>query len=231
MGVDTRRPILPAPTESIVDTNGSITGTDLATDISRRTDKTSYSIPDDGSPVTIPTRRKHRSRGDDSKLSRSSQHSQTSLLIEYFEGGKGSGSLTSRPSVRVRVTPSSARKLKDQKDHIQITESSGNRKPVYSRRISLSSPHKHKSLEESAVDDSSSNSATDENQPPGHSPLEIELMNRDQGSELSALSRDRYFHPTSDISSMPADSMLEAPSSGPRRNRSQSLERESKEYL
>ncbi|PYH58226.1 uncharacterized protein BO96DRAFT_444893 [Aspergillus niger CBS 101883] len=231
MGVDTRRPILPAPTESIVDTNGSITGTDLATDISRRTDKTSYSIPDDGSPVTIPTRRKHRSRGDDSKLSRSSQHSQTSLLIEYFEGGKGSGSLTSRPSVRVRVTPSSARKLKDQKDHIQITESSGNRKPVYSRRISLSSPHKHKSLEESAVDDSSSNSATDENQPPGHSPLEIELMNRDQGSELSALSRDRYFHPTSDISSMPADSMLEAPSSGPRRKRSQSLERESKEYL
>ncbi|PWY95217.1 hypothetical protein BO94DRAFT_606437 [Aspergillus sclerotioniger CBS 115572] len=234
MGVDTRRPILPAPTESIVDTNGSITGTDLATDISRRTDRTSYSIPDDGSPVTIPTRRKHRSRGDDSKLSRSSQHSQTSLLIEYFEGGKGSGSLTSRPSVRVRVTPSSSRKLKD-KDHIQITESSGNRKPVYSRRISLSAPHKHKALGESGADDhsiSSSNSATDENQPPGHLPLEIELMNRDQGSELSALSRDtRYFHPTSDISSMPADSMLDAPSSGPRRKRSQSLSRESKEYL
>ncbi|RAK76108.1 uncharacterized protein BO72DRAFT_497387 [Aspergillus fijiensis CBS 313.89] len=245
MGVETRRrPVLPAPTESIVDTNttgGSVTGTDLATDISRRTDKTSYSIPDDGTPVTIPTRRKqhHRSRGDDSKLSRSSQHSQTSLLIEYFEGGKGSGSLVSRPSVRVRVTPSSARKLKDQRDHIQITESSGNRKPVYSRRISLSSPHKHRLLAESGPDDqsiSSSNSATDENQPPGHSPVEIELMDRHRGSEVSSLSRDtRYMLPASDISSMPADSMLDTPSSGLRRKRSQSLERgpshESKDYL
>ncbi|RAL08119.1 uncharacterized protein BO97DRAFT_408571 [Aspergillus homomorphus CBS 101889] len=247
MGVETRRrPVLPAPTESIVDTNttgGSVTGTDLATDISRRTDKTSYSIPDDGTPVTIPTRRNHHhhrgSRGDDSKLSRSSQHSQTSLLIEYFEGGKGSGSLVSRPSVRVRVTPSSARKLKDQKDHIQITESSGNRKPVYSRRISLSSPHKHRVLAESGPDDqsiSSSNSATDENQPPGHSPVEIELMDRHRGSEVSSLSRDtRYMLPTSDISSMPADSMLDAPSSGLRRKGSSSLERghshESKDYL
>ncbi|PYH46772.1 uncharacterized protein BP01DRAFT_236569 [Aspergillus saccharolyticus JOP 1030-1] len=244
MGVETRRrPVLPAPTESIVDTNttgGSLTGTDLATDISRRTDKSSYSIPDDGTPVTIPTRRRqHRSRGDDSKLSRSTQHSQTSLLIEYFEGGKGSGSLVSRPSVRVRVTPSSARKLKDQKDHLQITESSGNRKPVYSRRISLGSPHKHKLLTESGPDDhsiSSSNSATDENQPPGHSPVEIEFMDRHRGSEISSLSRDtRYMLPASDISSMPADSMLDAPTSGLRRKRSQSLERapshESKDYL
>ncbi|THC89492.1 hypothetical protein EYZ11_011057 [Aspergillus tanneri] len=230
MGVDTRRPILPAPTESIVDTatGDSTTGTDLATDVSRRTDKTSYSIPDDGSPVTIPTHRKHRARGDDSKLSRSSHHSQTSLLIEYFEGGKGSGSLVSRPSVRVRVTPSSARKLKDQQDHVQITESSSGRKPAYSRRISLSSPSKHKSQKEYAVDEYSvsSNSATDDQHPPGRSPVEIELVNRDQASELSSVSRDRYIHPTSDISSMPADSMLEAPSSGPRRKRSQSLERE-----
>ncbi|PWY88527.1 hypothetical protein BO70DRAFT_394227 [Aspergillus heteromorphus CBS 117.55] len=261
MGVDTRRPILPAPTESLVDTNttiaGSIAGTDLATDLSRRTDKSFYSIPDDGSPITIPTRRRHRSRGDDdSKLSRSShQHSQTSLLIEYFEGGKGSGSgsgsgsLVARPSVRVRVTPSSARKSKDHRDrdrdhhhhsrdhHIQITESSAGRKPVYSRRISLSSPHRHHKASRPESDDqgySSNNSATDENQPPGP-PVEIELMNRDQASELSTLSRDtRYFHPTSDISSMPADSMLEAPSSGPRRKRSQSLERDpsiEKEYL
>ncbi|KAF4156670.1 hypothetical protein CNMCM6069_006442 [Aspergillus lentulus] len=238
MGVDTRRPILPAPTESIVDTTGgSATGTDLATDISRRTDKTSYSIPDDGSPVIISTRRRHRDRGDDSKLSRSSHHSQTSLLIEYFEGGKGSGSLTSRPSVRVRVTPSSARKAKEQKDHIQISESSGNRKPVYSRRISFSSPSKHKSLIE--PDDnsiSSSNSAIDENHHSSrHPPVEIEFVNRDQGSELSSLSRDRYIQPTSDISSMPADSMLEASSAGPRRKRSSSLDRkhdhETKDYL
>lgn len=232
MGVDTRRPILPAPTESIVDTTTgeSTTGTDLATDVSRRTDKTSFSIPDDGRPVTIPTQRRHRAHGDDSKLSRSAQHSQTSLLIEYFEGGKGSGSLVSRPSVRVRVTPSASRKSKDQQDHIQITEHGSGRKPVYSRRISLSSPPRARSqppkeygLDEYSV---SSQSASDDQRPPGRTPVEIELMNRDQASELSSISRDRYFNPTSDISSMPADSMLEAPSSGPRRKRSSSLERE-----
>ncbi|KAF7586156.1 hypothetical protein BBP40_009389 [Aspergillus hancockii] len=237
MGVDTRRPILPAPTESIVDTTttgGSITGTDLATDVSRRTDKSSYSIPDDGSPVTIPTQRKHRTHVDNSKLSRSSPHSQTSLLIEYFEGGKGSGSLVSRPSVRVRVTPSSSRKRKNSKDHIQISESNGNRKPVYSRRISFSSPSKIKSSDDYSI--CSFNSGTDENQQPsGHTPVEIELVNRDQGSELS--SDIRYFQPTSDISSMPADSMIEASSSGIRRKRSQSSEREqeyspdAKDYL
>ncbi|EAU36489.1 conserved hypothetical protein [Aspergillus terreus NIH2624] len=235
MGVDTRRPILPAPTESIVDTTGgSATATDLATDISRRTDKSSYSIPDDGSPVTISTHRKHRPRAEDSKLSHSSHHSQTSLLIEYFEGGKGSGALVSRPSVRVRVTPSAGRK---HKEHVQITDSSG--KKSYSRRISFSSPSKQKSQGEHAGDDQSTSSSigTDENQQSSsRPPVEIELMNRDHTSELSTLSRDaRYIHPTSDISSMPADSLLEASSSGPRRKRSQSLEREqtqdSKVYL
>lgn len=237
MGVDSRRPLLPAPTESIVDTTGgSTTGTDLATDISRRTDKTSYSIPDDGSPVTIPIRRKHRSKNkDDPKLSHSSHHSQTSLLIEYFEGGKDSGTLLSRPSVRVRVTPSSSKKSKDQRDHIQISEARGDRKPSYSRRISLSSPFRQKQLLESGVDDqsaSSSNSAVDDNQPSSrHPPVDIELMNRDQTSELSTLSRDaRYMKPTSDISSMPPDSMLDASSAGPRRKRSQSLDRAEKNH-
>lgn len=234
MGVDSRRPLLPAPTESIVDTaGGSTTGTDLATDISRRTDKTSFSIPDDGSPVTIPVRRKQRGK-DDSKLSRPSHHSQTSLLIEYFEGGKGSSALVSRPSVRVRVTPSSARKNKDQRDHIQISESSGNRKPSYSRRISLSSPSKQKQLAEPGAEDqstTSSNSAVDENHHSRHLPLEIEFVNREQGSEMSTLSRDaRYMQPTSDISSMPADSMLDASSAGPRRKRSQSLDRAEKNH-
>ncbi|KAL2861446.1 hypothetical protein BJX68DRAFT_273795 [Aspergillus pseudodeflectus] len=227
MGVSTRRPILPAPTESIVDTVGSsVTGTDLGTDISRRTDKTSYSIPDDGSPVTIPTRRKHRSRGEDSKLSRSGHHSQTSLLIEYFEGGKGgSGAIVSRPSVRVRVTPSSGKKSKEPSVH--ITDSSGNRRPSYSRRISFGSPSKQKPGGEAAGDDLSYTSSADENQHSG--PVEIELLNREQGSELSAVSRDRRYLPTSEVSSMPADSMLDAPSSGPRHKRSQSLEREIEE--
>lgn len=232
MGVDTRRPVLPAPTESIVDTTGeSTTGTDLATDISRRTDKTSYSIPDDGSPITVPTRR-HRDR--DEQVSRSYRDSQTSLLIEYFEGGKGPGGVVSRPSVRVRVTPSSARKFKD-KDHIQITESGRRGNPSYVHRISLSSPSsKQKQLTEPGVDDqsiSSGNSVEEEAQQ--HSsrgqPVEIEFMNRDQGSELSAISRDtRYMAPSSDISSMPPDSMVDgASSAGPRRKRSQSAERRS----
>ncbi|KAL5343774.1 hypothetical protein BJX70DRAFT_353515 [Aspergillus crustosus] len=226
MGVNTQRPLLPAPTESIVDTvSSSVTGTDLGTDISRRTDKTSYSIPDDGSPVIIPTRRKHRSRGEDSKLSRSAHHSQTSLLIEYFEGGKGSGAIVSRPSVRVRVTPSSGKKSKEPSVH--ITDSAGNRRPSYSRRISFGSPSNHKSGGEAAGDDLSYTSSADENQQPG--PVEIELLKREQGSEISGLSRDGRYLPTSDVSSMPADSMLEAPSSGPRRKRSQSLEREVEE--
>lgn len=228
MGVDTRRPLLPAPTESLVDTTGgSTTGTDLATDISRRTDKTSYSIPDDGSPITVSTR-PHRDRDD--KLSRSHRDSQTSLLIEYFEGGKESGGVVSRPSVRVRVTPSGARKSKN-KDRIQITESSS-RKPSYTRRISFTSPSsKPKHLAESGLDEQSpseSNSADEEGQLSSQRPpVEIEFVNRDHGSELSTVSRDtRFVLPASDISSMPADSMLDATSSaGPRRKRSQSLER------
>lgn len=221
--------MLPAPTESLVDTTGgSTTGTDLATDLSRRTDKTSYEIPDDGSPITVSTRR-HQDRDD--KLSRSHRDSQTSLLIEYFEGGKESGGVVSRPSVRVRVTPSGARKFKD-KDRIQITESSS-RKPSYTRRISFTSPgSKSKQVVEPADDQSLSESNSADEESPTLSrrpPVEIEFVNRDHGSELSTISRDtRFVLPSSDISSMPADSMLDATSSaGPRRKRSQSLERES----
>ncbi|PKY07438.1 hypothetical protein P168DRAFT_338464 [Aspergillus campestris IBT 28561] len=229
MGVDSRRPILPAPTESIV---ASTTATDLATDLSRRTDKTSYSIPDDGSPVTIPTpARRRSSRGNhDAKLSSAAQHhSQTSLLIEYFEGGKGSGSLVSRPSVRVRVTPSSGRKAKDHHEHnIQISEAgSGARQPTYTRRISFSSPSRHKAPP-AVVDDqsvTSSASATDDPSSRAHPnpPVEIELMDRDPGSELST--RSRYVHLPSDISSMPADSMIDS-SSAVRRKRSTSMDRD-----
>lgn len=231
MGVDTRRPILPAPTESLVDTTGgSTTGTDLATDLSRRTDKTSYSIPDDGSPITVPTR-SHRDRDD--KLSRSHHDSQTSLLIEYFEGGKGSGGIVSRPSVRVRVTPSGSKRSKN-KDRIQITEPGSSRKPSYTHRISLSSPKsKQKQLADSNVDDQSdlSNNSLEEGHHSSRPPVEIEYLKRELGSEVSGLSHDaRYMPPSSDISSMPADSMLDATSSaGPRRKRSQSAEREASE--
>ena len=228
MGVDTRRPILPAPTESIIDTGESTTGTDLATDISRRTDKTSYSIPDDGSPVTVSTRRQ---RDRDEKLSRSHHDSHTSLLIEYFEGGKGSGGVVSRPSVRVRVTPSSARKSRDKRDHFQVTETSGSgsRKPSYTHRISLPSPSsKQKQLDSGATDDQSvsSISAEEEGHQSTRRPVDIEFVNRGPESGISMLSQDtRYMPVSSDISSMPPDSMINASSAGPRRKRSQSLER------
>ncbi|KAJ5779634.1 hypothetical protein N7457_007354 [Penicillium paradoxum] len=227
MGVNTRRPMLPAPTESIIDTGDSATGTDLATDISRRTDKTSYSIPDDGSPITVPTRRQ---RDRDEKLSRSHHDSHTSLLIEYFEGGKGTSGIVSRPSVRVRVTPSSARKSRDRKDHFQITETSGSHshKPSYTHRISLPTPSDQKQIESGPADDQSVDSDSAEEDSPLSSRREgvdIEFVNRGD-SEMSTLSQDtRYMPTTSEVSSMPPESMINASSTGPRRKRSQSLER------
>jgi hypothetical protein len=215
MGVDTRKPLLPAPTESsTLDTAGeSVTGTDLATDISRRTDKTSYSIPEDGSPIVISTRRKSSSGDKHDRKGHHSHQSQTSLLIEYFEGGKSGPDVRSRPSVRVKVTPSAAKKLKDSHDHIQISETVGNRKPSHIRRISLGKAGVPAGITEG--DDHSVSSyisaEEDSNLASRGPPIDIEVHHRDHGSDLSgtSFSRDRYIEPTSDISSMPADSMLE----------------------
>ncbi|KAJ5322224.1 uncharacterized protein N7506_011354 [Penicillium brevicompactum] len=230
MGVDIRRPILPAPTESIIDTGESTTGTDLATDISRRTDKTSYSIPDDGSPITVSTRRQRDREDKVPRSHRDSRDSHTSLLIEYFEGGKSSGGIVSRPSVRVRVTPSSSRKSKDKRDHFQVTETSasGSRKPSYTHRISLPSSSKQKQLDSGTADDQSTSSISAEEE--GHQsprqPVDLEFISRGLDSEMSTLSHDtRYMPYSSDVSSMPPDSMINASSAGPRRKRSQSLER------
>ena len=220
MGIETRNPPLPAPTESstLQTSGGSGEEADLATDISHRTDGTSYSIPEDGSPVTIPTkkRRDSRDKGRESALTHASHHSQTSLLIEYFEGGKGPN-IHSRPSVRVKVTPSAARKIKDTNEHVQVTASKGSRKPSYTRRISLG-PHstRERQTTESADDKSISSytSAAEESSlAHRYPPVEVEIMHRDQDSELSGpnLAREeRYTHVNpSDISSMPPDSMLE----------------------
>ena len=237
MGVDTRKPPLPAPTESsTLQTSGEeINGTDLATNISRRTDRTSYSIPEDGSPVTISTskRKDHRHKENEHKLSRGSHQSQTSLLIEYFEGGKGPN-VHSRPSVRVKVTPSSARKSKDAKDHIQITEGGGSRKPSYTRRISLGPKgNTERVIESDEKSISSYTSAAEDSSLTGRRPpVEIEVMHKDMGSDLSGASVPRELnymtHNTSDISSMPPDSMLDGNmvSSIPHRNRSRSLSRD-----
>ena len=210
-----------------------MTGTDLATDVSRRTDRTSYSIPEDGSPVTINTKKRKdkRDREQEGTLTKKSHQSQTSLLIEYFEGGKGPN-VHSRPSVRVKVTPSAARKIKDTNEHIQITTAGSSRKPSYTRRISLGPRNTgEKQIVESADDRSISSytSAAEESSLAGrYPPVEIEVMHRDQGSDLSVASatRQRYVQQNpSEFSSIPTDSMLEEnPGSvTPRRQRSRSF--------
>ena len=238
MGVDTRRPPLPAPTESptLETSREDINGTDLATDLSHRTDHTSYSIPDDGSPITISTksRKSNKSKERENTLTRTTHQSQTSLLIEYFEGGKGPN-VHSRPSVRVKVTPSSARKSKDTKDHIQITEAGGHRKPSYTRRISLGprSTGEARGIDSDERSISSYTSAAEDSSLAGRRPpVEIEVMHKGQGSDLSAANvpgKHQYIpQNVSDISSMPPDSMLEGNiiAAGPRRNRSRSLTRD-----
>ena len=132
MGLDSRRPLLPAPSESLI-------ADDLATGLSRGTGHT-YSIPDDGTPVTISTKKIKKSP------------STTSLLIEYFEGGMPSDKVHSRPSVRVRVTPSSARKPGNG-NHAQILEASSKQKPSYTRRISLAKRREEKMPEGTEVSD------------------------------------------------------------------------------
>ncbi|MCJ1471467.1 hypothetical protein MMC13_000106 [Lambiella insularis] len=238
MGADTRRPPLPAPTESstLQTSREDITGTDLATDLSHRTDRTSYSIPDDGSPITITTstRKGHKTKELENPLARASHQSQTSLLIEYFEGGKGPN-VHARPSVRVKVTPSSARKSKDTKDHIQITEAGGHRKPSYTRRISLGprGTGEVRGIESDEKSLSSYTSAAEDSSLAGRRPpVEIEVLHKDQGSDMSGnnvqVEHQYYQHNGSDISSMPPDSMLEGNSVNtvPRRNRSRSLTRD-----
>ena len=243
MGIESRKPPLPAPTESstLQTSGGSGEEADLATDLSRRTDKTSYSIPEDGSPVTIPTkkRREHREREREGTLAHSSNKSQTSLLIEYFGGGKGP-SVQNRPSVRVKVTPSAARKIKDTNEHVQVTASKG-RKPSYTRRISLG-PHSPGERQVSGSGDdksiSSYTSAAEESSlAHRYPPVEIEVMHRDDGSDISRTSvgreeiarEERYVQVNpSEISSMPPDSMLDEKAGNvtPRRNRSRSISKE-----
>ena len=211
MGVETRKSYLPAPTDSPVEQTAgdSSTELDLATEVSRQTDKTSWTIPEDGREITIPAKTRKEKRGDEAKASKSSS-SQTSLLIEYFEGGK----VQARPSVRVKVTPSAARKIKSENEHITLSESVGGRKPSYTRRISLGRQSPSTKRITDSPDDRSISSyasaAEDSTLSYSRPPIEIEVMHRDQDSDLSRQSDDRQLlvNP-SEISSMPADSMLE----------------------
>ncbi|PBP19491.1 hypothetical protein BUE80_DR009713 [Diplocarpon rosae] len=225
MGADRKGPPLPAPTESDSATGGTELG-------SRITEKSQYTLPEDGSPVTISTR---RTKGDKDGHGLTNNKSQTSLLIEYFEGGKGSQADSRRPSVRVKVTPSSKSRSRSSNEHIQITERASNRKTSYTKRIHLSPNVKSdKPLVEGEGDDSGSlhsyKSATEESNVTsrGGGPIEVEIMPRRHGSPLipTAESSSRYLQQNaSDISSMPADSFLDGKSREPERRRSRSLSR------
>ncbi|KAI1439307.1 hypothetical protein GGR50DRAFT_17485 [Xylaria sp. CBS 124048] len=216
MGVDYKTaPPLPAPTESESFTSPTETA---PSDASGVVDEEShYSLPDDGTPVTIRTRG-HRSA-----------RSQTSLLIEYFEGGRTSpgGSMVTerKPSVRVRLTPSKAR---GKNDHIQITETrSTTRKPSHSRRLTESNISRNEmdmTDPEDAHSMRSYASATEESNV-SRNPIEVEIdpgsghsrRRRKVSSPLipAADSKSSNYLPTnmSDISAIPSDSFLDG--SGP----------------
>lgn len=204
MGVDTKKkaPPLPAPTET-----ETTTPTEVTTDISKPGDeKSSYSLPEDGTPVTIRTRGHKANR------------SQTSLLIEYFEGGKpGSGS-DRKPSVRVRLTPSK----KSKGDHIQVTETKGTRKASLTRRIPLDEAIASREIQlggeggEDAHSMTSYASATEESNV-SRNPIDIEIdRNRRRRRPASPLiPTGETYQPgnPSEISAIPTDSFLDG--SGP----------------
>ena len=210
MGIDLKKgPPLPAPTET-----DSPTATELTTDVSKATDdKSSYSIPEDGS-VTIRTRDRNRSKG-------------TAVLIEYFEGGQagalGSGS-DRKPSVRVRLTPSK----KGRNDHIQITETreASRRKASLGRRTpgTPTTPSKAQAdfvLGEDDQSISSYASATEESNVSRNQPIEVGIdlrgnRRRRPTSPLIPSSETMSpFQAQSEISAIPTNSFLDG--SGPTR--------------
>nr|OQO27732.1 hypothetical protein B0A51_05524 [Rachicladosporium sp. CCFEE 5018] len=205
MGVDTRRPPLPAPTDMSSMDDSSAVGTEVApTEFTARTDKTHFTIPDDGRPITIAT---HKGTGSSSREGRhhSRQKSQTSLLIEYFEASKSDGKQKSKPSVRVRVTPSS-RKSSRGNDAVQITGIGKDRKPSYTRRISLGS----KTAEVAGAEGTEISHSSESNLS-GRPPIEVEVVHHD-GSDMSNAHSSRgllYATNDSNISSLPPDSLLE----------------------
>ncbi|KAG5958908.1 hypothetical protein E4U58_005192 [Claviceps cyperi] len=210
MGLDSRKPPpLPAPTET-----DSTMPSELGTDISKPGDeKSSYSIPEDGSPVTI------RTRGH------KANKSQTSLLIEYFEGGKSSSGQDRKPSVRVRLTPS----RKSKGDHIQVTESKSSRKAALTRRIPLDQAITSREIElrhGEDVDSTTSCASATEESNISRNPIDIEI-DRNQRRRRPAsplIPSSISYHPgnASDISAIPHDSFLDGTVSGGELRRSSS---------
>lgn len=129
MGIDFKKaPPLPAPTET-----ESTIPTELGTDVSYPIDQNStYSLPEDGTPVTIKTHGRSLN--------------QKTLLIEYTEnprpGASGSDS-ERRPSVRVRVTNPSSRGKSDAVAaaavaRTRVAETDALFTPTYNRRRPIS---------------------------------------------------------------------------------------------
>jgi hypothetical protein len=219
MGLDTTRPPLPAPTEpSTLDSADDSNRDDVDTNVSTRTDKTSYSVPEDGTPITINTTTPTKPHGGGVLLKK--YPSQTSLLIEYFEAGKTEGKVRSRPSVRVRVTPSSRKSRNNNSagDQVHITQTSRNpRKPAYTRRISLGSKPRDELIDTRTIEYSDGSNIS------SLPPVDIEVL-----PQFSDLSSDggRFIPMPSDVSTMPADSMTGQTEILPPRRRSRSLERD-----
>jgi hypothetical protein len=227
MGLDTQRPPLPAPTEpSTLDSaDDSNHRDDVDTNVSTRTDKTSYSVPEDGTPITINTTTPTKPHGGG--VLHKKYPSQTSLLIEYFEVGKTEGKVRSRPSVRVRVTPSSRKKKNNNNnnnnstasDQIHITQKSRNpHYPSYTRRISLGSTPHDDLIDTRTIEYSDGSNIS------SLPPVDIEVL-----PQFSDLSSDggRFLPMPSDVSTMPADSMTgQTEILPPGRRRSRSLERD-----
>lgn len=206
MGISSRlrdiRPPLPAPTET-EDEGTSGIDTDVATTVTTRTDKSSYEIPEDGSPITIPFS-KIAGKKEGNSGGRNRDKSQTSLLIEYFEGAQSGEKSRSKPSVRVKVSQGSkSRSGSGANDAVQITGIGKDRKPSYTRRISLGSSKKVE-LGIPPTESAGRNSWEG-----GAPPVEIEVLGHN-GSDISTQSRGLVYAPIeSNVSSMPADSMLE----------------------
>jgi hypothetical protein len=78
------------------------------------------------------------------------EKSHTNLLIEYFEGSKGpdNSKSKSKPSIRVRVTPD-PRERSRRNDASQFTGTGKDRKPIYTRRISLNTRRPEEKVAES----------------------------------------------------------------------------------
>ncbi|EAQ85833.1 hypothetical protein CHGG_07086 [Chaetomium globosum CBS 148.51] len=229
MGIGSKKrrspPPLPAPTE----TNSTIMSggpsdyvasdyahSDLGTDVSRPgDDKSTYSLPDDGTPVTIRTG--HRQ-----------SKSQTSLLIEYFEGGKTSSisgtSSHRKPSVRVRVRPSSKHRSKggSDRDRIKITQTKARKLSPSRRSVPARSEVEDLSVLSGDMEDAGSYASATEESNVSRNPIDIEIersgnaRRRRPASPLipTADSKASYNNSAmSEISAIPADSFLDG--SGP----------------